>query len=353
MTQPTPDRTERLLAIEDSLTHTTWKALGVKVTWPSSTCAAVTFPFPVEGEDLRSTIQGALGDTSVDIQIDFACPRAKIKEGVKAHPRIKNIILVGSGKGGVGKSTVAVNLALGLKRSGARVGLLDADIYGPSFPTMLDVREKATTQDKQFLPIERLDMPTLSIGYLVDAQTAMVWRGPMMSSALQQLLEQTLWPDLDYLIVDLPPGTGDVPLTLSQKFPIAGAVLVSTPQRVAVTDAEKAYGMFEKLDIPILGWVENMTRYVCAHCSQDGPLFVRGPTSDILQPQDKLGALPFYAMEAAEGAFDPSVADTLDHPAVSQYNELAKHLSRRLALRPRDYSINFSKVTLQTGQKKA
>ena len=196
-----------------------------------------------------------------------------VQAGLKPLDGVKNIIAVASGKGGVGKSTVAVNLALALQAEGGRVGILDADIYGPSQPMMLGlVAERPLVQDNKMLPIEKYGLQTMSIGYLVDIETPMIWRGPMVSSALQQLLRDTLWENLDYLIVDLPPGTGDIQLTLSQKIPVSGSVIVTTPQDIALLDARKALEMFRKVNVPVLGIIENMSGYVCTKCGNEDRL---------------------------------------------------------------------------------
>lgn len=257
---------------------------------------------------------------------------------VQSIPGIKNIIAVGSGKGGVGKSSVAVNLALALKQLGANVGLLDADIYGPTQPKMLGVTGRAEiSEQKKILPIEKYGLKTMSIGYLIDANTPAIWRGPMVSSALQQLLFETNWGELDYLILDLPPGTGDTQLTMAQKFPLTGALIVTTPQEVAVSAAEKGLNMFKKVGIPILGVVENMSHHVCSNCQHADYLFG--------QQGGKFMAERAETRLLAQLPYDPAIAYDLDSgcPTVVKnpeghiaklYQNLALKLSAELALRP-------------------
>jgi ATP-binding protein involved in chromosome partitioning len=209
-------------------------------------------------------------------------------------PSIKNIIAIASGKGGVGKSTTAVNLALAMSKEGARVGILDADIYGPSQPLMLGVTEQPEVKDKKISPILKHGIQSMSIGYLVDDKAAMVWRGPMVSAALQQLLNDTLWDNVDYLVIDLPPGTGDIQLTLAQKIPVNGAVIVTTPQDLALLDARRAYEMFRKVNVPVLGVVENMSLHTCSQCGHQESIFGEGGGKRLAEQYglDFLGALP-------------------------------------------------------------
>ncbi len=228
----------------------------------------------------------------------------KVQEGLKPLPNVRNIIAVASGKGGVGKSTVSLYLALALARAGARVGLLDADIYGPSQPHMLGALGRAqVTPEKKLLPILRHGLQTMSIGYLLDSSTPTIWRGPMLSSALKQLLFDTEWEDLDFLILDLPPGTGDIQLTLAQKVPLTGTVIVTTPQLVALQVAKKGAKMFQKVGVSVLGYIDNMSTFGCSHCGEESTLFQKG---DIVFDEDQqypcLGQLPFNSrwMRAVE-----------------------------------------------------
>jgi len=257
-------------------------------------------------------------------------------------PRIRNIIAIGSGKGGVGKSTTAVNLALALAAEGARVGVLDADVYGPSIPTMLGLSGKPDSPDgKSILPMQAHGIEAMSIGLLVDQDTPMIWRGPMATSALTQLLNDTLWGGdeaLDYLLVDLPPGTGDIQLTLAQKIPVAGAVIVTTPQDVATLDARKALRMFEKVEVAVLGLVENMAQHVCSNCGHVEHLFGEGGGQRMAAQYGVplLGSLPLEIGIRAQGdAGVPIVAAMPASPAATAYRATARRLVEELEKRPR------------------
>jgi len=258
------------------------------------------------------------------------------------HPRIRNILAIGSGKGGVGKSTTTVNLALALAADGARVGVLDADVYGPSIPTMLGLSGKPDSPDgKSILPMRAHGIEAMSIGFLVESDTPMIWRGPMATSALTQLLNDTLWggdEGLDYLLVDLPPGTGDIQLTLAQKIPVAGAVIVTTPQDVATLDARKALKMFEKVEVAVLGLVENMAQHVCSNCGHVEHLFGAGGGQRMADTYGVplLGALPLEIGIREQGdAGVPIVASAPDSPAAQAYRETARRLVAALEQRPR------------------
>lgn len=239
------------------------------------------YPAKTQLESIRQQVSDAVralpGVSSVSVNVSVKIVAHAVQRGVKLMSNVRNIIAVASGKGGVGKSTTAVNLALALAAEGARVGLLDADIYGPSQPTMMGVSGKPESHDgKTMEPLENYGVQVASIGFMIDPDQPMVWRGPIVTQALQQLLEQTNWRDLDYLIVDMPPGTGDVQLTLSQKVPVTGAVIVTTPQDIALLDARKGLKMFEKVGIPILGVVENMSVHVCTNCGHTESIFGHG-----------------------------------------------------------------------------
>ena len=258
------------------------------------------------------------------------------------NPRIRNIIAVGSGKGGVGKSTTAVNLALALAADGARVGILDADVYGPSVPTMLGLSGKPDSPDgKSILPMRAHGIEAMSIGFLVESDTPMIWRGPMATSALTQLLNDTLWggdEGLDYLLVDLPPGTGDIQLTLSQKIPVAGAVIVTTPQDVATLDARKALKMFEKVEVAVLGLVENMAQHVCSNCGHVEHLFGSGGGERMAAQYGVplLGSLPLEIGIREQGdAGVPIVASAPESAAAQAYRDTARRLVVELERRPR------------------
>jgi ATP-binding protein involved in chromosome partitioning len=250
--------------------------------------------------------------------------------------QVKHIIAVASGKGGVGKSTTAVNLALALRAGGAAVGLLDADIYGPSQQIMLGIPESRKPEQKDgkyLLPVEAHGLATMSMGYLVTERTPMVWRGPMAGGALQQMLEQTLWGELDYLVIDMPPGTGDIQLTLSQKARVAGAVIVTTPQDIALLDARKGIEMFAKVGIPVLGIVENMAVHVCSHCGQQDPIFGADGGRRIADEYgvELLGSLPLDpAIREQTDAGRPTVVSAPDSPAAETYRDIADRVRARL-----------------------
>jgi ATP-binding protein involved in chromosome partitioning len=275
-----------------------------------------------------------------------------VQPNLKPLPRIRNIIAIGSGKGGVGKSTTSVNLALALAADGARVGLLDADIYGPSIPMMLGISGKPDSPDgKSIEPKRAFGIEAMSIGLLVEQDTPMIWRGPMATSALTQLLNDTLWggdEGLDYLIVDLPPGTGDIQLTLAQKIPVAGAVIVTTPQELATLDARKALKMFEKVEVPVLGLVENMAQHVCSNCGHVEHLFGQGGGERMAAQYGVplLGSLPLEVAIREQGdAGIPIMVSAPESAAAQAYRNTARRLAEVLAQRPRaSMSISLSVV---------
>ena len=269
-------------------------------------------------------------------------PAHAVQGTLKPLPRVRNIIAVGSGKGGVGKSTTAVNLALALAADGARVGILDADVYGPSIPTMLGLGGRPESPDnKSILPMRAHGIEAMSIGLLVEQDTPMIWRGPMATSALTQLLNDTLWggeEGLDYLVVDLPPGTGDIQLTLAQKIPVAGAIIVTTPQDVATLDARKGLKMFEKVEVAVLGLVENMAVHVCTQCGHAEHVFGEGGGARMAAQYGVplLGSLPLERSIREQGdAGTPVVLAAPDSPAAAAYRQLARNLAAELAKRPR------------------
>ncbi|AGH78231.1 iron-sulfur cluster carrier protein ApbC [Xanthomonas citri pv. citri] len=262
-----------------------------------------------------------------------------VQGALAPHPRIRNVIAVGSGKGGVGKSTTAVNLALALRQLGARVGVLDADIYGPSVPAMLGLSGRPDSPDnKSIEPLRAFGIEAMSIGLLVDQDTPMIWRGPMATSALTQLFNDTLWDDLDYLLIDLPPGTGDIQLTLSQKIPVAGAVIVTTPQDIATLDARKALKMFEKVEVPVLGIVENMAVHTCSNCGHREHLFGEGGGERMAAQYGVplLGALPLVIAIREQGDVgQPIVVAAPESVAAQAYLAAATRLAEELGKRPR------------------
>ncbi|MCM5569684.1 iron-sulfur cluster carrier protein ApbC [Burkholderiaceae bacterium FT117] len=274
-----------------------------------------------------------------------------VQRGVKTLPNVKNIIAIASGKGGVGKSTTAVNLALALAAEGASVGMLDADIYGPSQPTMLGITGRPESRDGKTLePMTGHGIQASSIGFMIDPDTPMVWRGPMVTQALEQLLRDTNWRDLDYLLVDMPPGTGDIHLTLAQKIPVTGAVIVTTPQDIALLDARKGLKMFEKVGIPILGIVENMAIHVCSNCGHAEHIFGQGGGERMAKEYDVeyLGGLPLdiRIREQADSGRPTVVADP-DGEVAAIYRKIARRIAVRIAEKARDMSLKFPSIVVQ------
>ncbi len=274
-----------------------------------------------------------------------------VQRGVKLLPNVKNIIAVASGKGGVGKSTTAVNLALALAAEGASVGVLDADIYGPSQPTMLGIKGKPTSKDNRTIePMEGHGIQAASIGFMIDLDTPMVWRGPMVTQALEQLLRQTNWSDLDYLVIDMPPGTGAIHLTLSQKVPVTGAIIVTTPQDIALLDARKGLRMFEKVGVPILGIVENMAMHVCSNCGHVEHIFGKGGGEKMAQQYgvDYLGGLPLdIRIREQTDSGCPTVVAEPDGPIAESYRRIARAVAVRIAERAKDTSSKFPSIVVQ------
>jgi ATP-binding protein involved in chromosome partitioning len=274
-----------------------------------------------------------------------------VQRGVKLLANVKNIIAVASGKGGVGKSTTAVNLALALAAEGAKVGVLDADIYGPSQPMMLGISGRPETLDgKTMEPLENHGVQVSSIGFMIDPDEPMVWRGPIVTQALQQLLEQTNWRELDYLIVDMPPGTGDVQLTLSQKVPVTGAVIVTTPQDIALLDARKGLKMFEKVGIPILGIVENMSIHICSNCGHAEHIFGAGGGEKMCRDfgVDFLGALPLtMSIREQTDSGMPTVVAEPDGQIAQIYRDIARKVAVKIAEKAKDMSSKFPSIVIK------
>lgn len=301
--------------------------------------------------DITSKLKGVPGVGSVTVNASMKIVPHAVQRGVNLVPGIKNIIAVASGKGGVGKSTTAVNLALGLAAEGASVGVLDADIYGPSQPMMLGIRGRPESKDgKSLEPMEGHGLQAMSIGFLVDLETPMVWRGPMVTSALEQLLRETKWRDVDYLVVDLPPGTGDIQLTLAQRVPVTGALIVTTPQDIALIDARKGLKMFEKVGIPILGIVENMSLHICSNCGHEEHIFGEGGAARMAKDYgvEVLGALPLdIAIREQADSGKPTVVSDPDGRIAAIYKQIARRVAVRIAERQQDHSAAFPKIVVQ------
>ena len=306
---------------------------------------ALTLGYPLAGDaaaalrEVIASIVAANGAQLTRFELGHRIVSHAVQPNVSPLPRVRNIIAIGSGKGGVGKSTTAVNLALALAVEGARVGVLDADVYGPSVPMMLGLSGRPDSPDgKSIEPMRAHGVEAMSIGVMVEQDTPMIWRGPMATSALTQLLNETLWGDLDYLIVDLPPGTGDIQLTLAQKIPVAGAVIITTPQDVATLDARKALKMFEKVQVPVLGLVENMAVHVCTNCGRVEHLFGQGGGERMAAQYGVplLGSLPLEIGIREQGDVGiPIVAAAPDSAAAQAYRETARRMVAVLAARPR------------------
>ena len=307
-------------------------------------------------QELATEINQALlaaGAQSVQTAVETQIIAHAVQKSVKRKENIKNIIAVASGKGGVGKSTTAVNLALALRADGANVGILDADIYGPSLPRMLGISGQPLSEDgKTIEPMENHGVKAMSIGFLIEEDTPMIWRGPMVTQALEQLLNDTNWGDLDYLVIDLPPGTGDIQLTLSQKIPVSGAVIVTTPQDIALLDARKGLKMFEKVEVPILGVVENMSIHICSQCGHAEPIFGEGGGQRMADQYGVyyLGGLPLdiHIREQADGG-NPTVVADPDNKVAQIYKDIARKASARLARQAKDYSTKFPSIKIMKG----
>jgi len=316
----------------------------------------VELGYPAKSQEsaLRSLLEAAArtveGVQSVQVNLTTKVVAHAVQRGVQLLPGVKNIVAVASGKGGVGKSTTAANLALALAAEGARVGLLDADIYGPSQPMMMGITGRPESLDgKTMEPLVNHGVQVMSIGFLVDPDQAMIWRGPMATQALEQLLRQTNWKDLDYLIVDMPPGTGDIQLTLSQRVPITGAVIVTTPQDIALLDAKKGIQMFEKVGVPILGIVENMAVHVCSNCGHAEHIFGEGGGRRMAQDygMDYLGALPLamqIRLQADSG--QPTVVAEPEGEVAQIYKKVARDVAAKIARQSKDFSAKFPTISI-------
>src|SRR5690349_7239118 len=318
----------------------------------------VALGFPVGGYEAEFTrglaahVAAGGGPRELDVELTAKITAHAVQRQLSPLAGVRNVVAVASGKGGVGKSTVAANLALAWAHQGARVGLLDADIYGPSQPIMLGLtgQRPASPDGKRIKPLAAHGLVAMSIGFLIDPEQPMVWRGPMVTQALTQLLGDTDWGDLDYLVIDMPPGTGDIQLTLAQRVPVAGAVIVTTPQDIALADARKGLKMFEKVNVPVLGIVENMSVHICSHCGHVEHLFGEGGGARMAAQYgvELLGELPLDARvrEEADGG-TPTVAAAPDSPHAAPYFTMARRTAAALARRSKDRSMLFPKIVVE------
>ncbi|WP_338848659.1 iron-sulfur cluster carrier protein ApbC [Massilia sp. W12] len=319
--------------------------------------AVIELSYPAASADaqLRQAVEAFLlqqpGVNEVALTVQSKIVPHGVQRGLKPLPQVKNIIAIASGKGGVGKSTTCVNLALALAALGARVGILDADIYGPSQPMMTGIAGQPESRDGQSMePMQNYGLQVASIGFLIKPEDAMVWRGPMVTQALQQLLLQTNWQDLDYLLVDMPPGTGDIQLTLSQKVPLTGAVIVTTPQDIALADALRGLKMFEKVGVPILGIIENMSMHICSNCGHHEAIFGEGGAQKMCQQHgiEFLGGLPLRrSIREQADAGKPSVIAEPDGDVAQIYRRLALQLAVKLGQQSKDMSSKFPNIVVK------
>jgi ATP-binding protein involved in chromosome partitioning len=313
------------------------------------------YPAKSQFDAIRKSVINALRPLSevknVSVNVSCQIVAHSVQRGVKLLPGVKNIVAIASGKGGVGKSTTAVNLALALAAEGAQVGILDADIYGPSQPMMLGITGRPESIEENTIePMEGHGLQASSIGFLIEEDSPMVWRGPMVTSALEQLLRQTRWRDLDYLIVDMPPGTGDIQLTLSQKVPVTGAVIVTTPQDIALLDARKGLKMFEKVGVPIVGIIENMSTYVCPNCGHEEHIFGSGGGEKMCKEYgvEFLGSLPLnLSIREQADAGRPTVVADPDGAISAIYKTIARQVAIRVASLSKDMSSKFPNIVVQ------
>ena len=320
-----------------------WK-IGIQLGYPAAGY------FDELAAEVRNLLAELDGIGKVEVEVSSQVRSHAVQQNLKPLQGIKNIIAVASGKGGVGKSTTAVNLALALQAEGATVGILDADIYGPSIPRMLGCQgQPESTDGKSLEPMVGHDIQSMSIGYLVEEDTPMIWRGPMVTQALEQLLNDTRWRDVDYLVIDLPPGTGDTQLTLAQRIPVSGAVIVTTPQDIALLDARKGLKMFEKVEVPVLGVIENMSIHICSQCGHSEHIFGEGGGQRMSEEHgvDLLGALPLdiRIREQADSG-NPTVAAMEDSQISSIYRGIARKTAAKLATKARDHSAAFPNIVV-------
>lgn len=357
--------TQALHAVKDPVTGvpiTANNALGPIQINQDTVSISIRFGYPIERvrDDLAALVRSALDqlelkERSLALELKHKIVTHSAQQGATAVKGVKNIIAVASGKGGVGKSTVAANLALALSQAGARVAMLDADIYGPSQPRMLGVSGKPEAlENKMLVPMTAHAIKVMSIGFLIEEDTPMIWRGPMATQALQQLLRGVAWDhdgnDIDYMVIDLPPGTGDIHLTLSQKIPVVGAVIVTTPQDIALLDARKAYKMFEKVSVPVLGVVANMSTHICSNCGHEDAIFGTDGAQQMAAEfgLPMLGDIPLArsVRELADGGTPLVVADS-DSEIAKKYQSIAMGIAGKLAIRKQDFRHKFPNIVVE------
>jgi ATP-binding protein involved in chromosome partitioning len=317
----------------------------------------VILGFPAKGAAeaiataVAEKVRGVEGVTDAQVDVQWEIKSHSVQKSLKPIDNVKNIIAVAPGKGGVGKSTTAVNLALALAEEGATVGLLDADIYGPSQPRMLGISGQPESKDGNRLePMVSYNLQAMSIGFLIEEETPMIWRGPMVTQALEQLLNDTNWTQLDYLVIDLPPGTGDTQLTLAQKVPVSGAVIVTTPQDIALLDARKGLKMFQKVEVPVLGVVENMSIHICSKCGHEEHIFGEGGGQSMAEQYgiQLLGSLPLdISIRQETDSGKPSVVADPDSRISQSYREIARKTAAKLSLQAKDYAAKFPRIVIQ------
>ncbi len=318
------------------------------------------YPVAPVVEELSQLVHAALKNLpfenrDLEVVIEQDIISHSVQQGVQAVTGIKNIIAVASGKGGVGKSTVSANLSLALAAAGAKVAVLDADIYGPSQPRMLGISGKPDAlENKMLVPMQNHGLKVMSIGFLVEEDTPMIWRGPMVTQALEQMLRGTAWNhdehDVDYLVIDLPPGTGDIQLTLSQKVPVSGAVIVTTPQDIALLDARKAYKMFEKVDVPIFGVIENMSTHVCSKCGHEEAIFGAHGAAKMADDYelDVLGEIPLeMAIRELADSGTPTVIAQPESETAQRYQRIALKIAGKLSVKKKDFSAAFPNIVVE------
>ena len=334
------DKSAKVLSVENGTVH-----VSVSLGYPAKTW------LPELKSVITDEVSKVDGVSNINVDTESKISSHSVQKGVSPIQGVKNMIAVASGKGGVGKSTVSANLALALSAEGATVGVLDADIYGPSQPRMLGVRGKPQSKDgKSMQPVHSYHLQTMSIGFLIEEETPMIWRGPMVTQALEQLLKQTAWNDVDYLVIDLPPGTGDIQLTLSQRVPVSGAIIVTTPQDIALLDARKAYRMFEKVEINVLGVVENMSMHICKNCGSHEYIFGQGGGQRMAEEYgiEYLGGVPLdMTIRSDADSGRPTVVANPKSEVAGIYRNIARTTAAKLSMKKKDFTSDFPSIVIQ------